>query len=150
MKILTNSLIAILIFLVGDVALAQSYDFRQGYIFEQQFVKRISISEAEEVASSLGLFEPLMSWEWGAEKIADSRVKRIGTKLVFDFDGKRRLSLRDYTTKATKIGDGESQKFKYIKSTPFYHVVGVLFGHDQPGFLLVSTIGENVYFVDTQ
>ncbi|MBC3873376.1 hypothetical protein [Undibacterium flavidum] len=149
MKIFTNVLIAILFFWAGDEAVAQSYDFRQGYIFEQKFVKRISISQAEEVASSFGFFEPLMSWEWGVEKIADPHVKRIGNRLVFDFDGKGSLSLRDYTRKATKIAEGELQKFVYIKSVPFYHVVGVLFGHDQPAFLLVSTVGENIYFVDT-
>lgn len=96
---------------------AQSYEFRQGYIFEQSYVKRISVSEAEKIANIPELFKPLLTFEWvkAKEQIQDTRVKRLGDRLVLEFGGNARLSLKNFSTKQ---GDGELQVFKYLKSTP--------------------------------
>lgn len=129
-------------------SMAQSYEFRQGYIFDQRYVERISVSQAEKIANIPKLFEPLMTFDWTRQKevIKDSRVRRMGNRLVLSFGGGANLSLKDFSTKQ---GDGESQNFKYIKSIPGYHIVGVEYGHDQPQFLLVSESGAHVYFVNT-
>ena len=129
-------------------ASAQSYEFRNGYIFDQVYVKRVSLSQAESIANMSGLFEPLKTFDWTRQKeeIKDKRVKRFGSRLVVEFNGTARLSLRDFSTRK---GDGELQVFKYIKSVPGYHIVGVEYGHDQPQFLLISETGSQIYFVDT-
>jgi hypothetical protein len=142
-------LITTLFFSICSPSLAQSYDYRQGYIFEQKYIKRISLKQAEQVAASPGLFNPFLSWDWGPEKISDSRIKRARGQLVLDFAGKSPLSLRDYSRKLTKQAEGDSQQFQYLKSVPGYHIIGVTFGHDQPAFLLVSESGRDLYFVDT-
>ncbi|WP_395704091.1 hypothetical protein [Aquabacterium sp.] len=129
-------------------SIAQAYEFRQGYIFDQRYVERISVSQAEKIANTPKLFEPLMSFDWTQQKeaIKDPRVKRIGDRLVLSFGGGAKLSLKNFSAKQ---GDGDSQIFKYIKSIPGYHIVGVEYGHDQPQFLLVSESGAHVYFVNT-
>jgi len=143
-------LVALIIALTSifSSAIAQSYEFRNGYIFEQGYVKRISLSQAEKIANIPGLFEPLMTFEWTKrkEEIKERRVKRIGGRLVFEFGGNAGLSLKDFSTKK---GEGELQSFKYIKSIPGYHVVGVEYGHDQPQFMLISESGSHIYFVNT-
>lgn len=133
---------------ISHSAIAQSYEFRQGYIFDQGYVERISLSQAEKIANVQGLFEPLMSFAWTKEKeeIKDSRVRRIGERLVLAFSGSAQLSLMNFSTKQ---GDGELQLFKYIKSVSGYHIVGIEYGHDQPQFLLVSKSGDPIYFVNT-
>lgn len=143
-------LIALIIALTSicSSAFAQSYEFRNGYIFDQAYVKRISLSQAEKVAGIQGLFEPLLTFDWTQQKeeINDKRVKRVGDRLVFEFGGNARLSLKNFSTKK---GDGELQLFKYIKSIPGYHIVGVEYGHDQPQFMLIAESGSPVYFVNT-
>lgn len=128
--------------------MAQSYEFRHGYIFDQRYVERISLKQAEKIVNIQGLFEPLMAFDWMQEKeeIKDARVKRIGGRLVLAFGGRVPLSLKNFSTKQ---GDGELQVFKYIKSVPGYHIVGIEYGHDQPQFLLVSELSSRIYFVDT-
>jgi hypothetical protein len=129
-------------------SVAQSYEFRQGYIFAQRYVERISLSQAEKIANIPKLFEPLMSFDWTKrkEEIKDRRVSRMGNRLVLTFTGGGKLSLKNFSTKQ---GDGDSQLFKYIKSIPGYHIVGVEYGHDQPQFLLISESGSRIYFVNT-
>lgn len=136
-----------LTFICGAV-LAQSYEFRQGYIFDQHYVTRVSVSEVEKIANIPGLFGPLMSFEWtkAKEEIKTSRVKRLGSRLVVEFGANASLSLKNFSTKK---GDGELQVFKYIKSVPGYHIVGVEYGHDQPQFMLISESGNHIYFVNT-
>lgn len=131
--------------------MAQSYEYgqSQGYIFDQKYIKRISVKQAEQVIGSPGFFEPLLSSNWGKEVIKDSRVKRSGDRLILQFGGKPPLSLKDFSLQPTMQSEGDSQTFTYIKSVRDYHVVGVEFGHDQPAFLLVSHSGSEIYFVDT-
>ena len=133
---------------ISGSAIAQSYEFRNGYIFDQGYVKRISLSQAEKIANIPGLFEPLMTFDWTRrkEEIKDTRVKRFGGRLVLEFGGNARLSLKNFSTRK---GDGEFQLFKYIKSIPGYHIVGVEYGHDQPQFMLISESGGEIYFVNT-
>lgn len=134
--------------LVYSTATAQSYEFRQGYIFDQRYVKRISVSEAEKATNVRGLFDPLLTFDWikAKEDIKDPRVKRSGNRLVFTFGANASLSLKDFSTKK---GDGESQLFKYLQSIPGYHLVGVEYGHDQPQFMMISETGSPIYFVNT-
>jgi hypothetical protein len=143
-------LVALIIALTSicSSAIAQSYEFRNGYIFDQGYVKRISLSQAEKIAGIQGLFEPFMTFDWTQrkEEIKDKRVKRVGGRLVFEFGGNARLSLENFSTKK---GEGELQFFKYIKSIPGYHIVGVEYGHDQPQFMLIAESGGHIYFVDT-
>ena len=134
--------------IVFGPAVAQSYDFQQGYIFDQGYVQRVSVNQAEKIANVQGIFAPLLKFEWmeGKEKIKDSRVKRSGSRLVLEFGSNARLSLKNFSTKQ---GDGEYQIFKYIRSVPGYHIVGVEYGHDQPQFLLIPESGGQIYFVNT-
>jgi hypothetical protein len=140
-------LISALSCIVCDAS-AQIYEFRNGYIFDQPYVQRISLSQAEKIASAPDLFEPLMTFEWTKQKeqIRDPRIKRTGNQLGLEFGGNGRLSLKNFKTKE---GDGELQVFKYLKSVPEYHIVGVEYGHDQPQFLLISESGRPIYFVST-
>jgi hypothetical protein len=129
-------------------AIAQSYEFRGRYIFDQTYVKRVPVAQAEKIANIPGLFEPLMTFDWTAKKeeIKDKRIKRNGGRLVVEFGGNARLSLKNFSTRK---GDGDLQDFKYIKSVPGYHIVGVEYGHDQPQFMLIPESGGQIYFVDT-
>ncbi len=146
-----HCLLALVLSAFGGASMAQTYEYgqRQGYIFAQKYVKRISVEQAEQVIGSPGFFEPLLSFNWGKEAIKDGRVKRSGDRLILQFDGRAPLSLKDFVRKPTKQSEGDSQEFKYITRVRDYHVVGVVFGHDQPAFLLVSYSGEKIYFVNT-
>lgn len=130
------------------LAAAQSYEFRHGYVFEQPYVERISISRAEEIAGIPKLFEPLMSFEWTQRKedIRDNRVRRVGNRLVLARGDGGTLSLKNFSTQR---GDADSQSFKYLMGVPGYHLVGVEYGHDQPQYLLVAESGGKIYFVNT-
>lgn len=137
----------VLVAIFGN-ATAQSYEFRGRYIFDQAYVKRVPVAQAEKIANIPGLFEPLMTFGWTAQKedIKDKRIKRIGGRLVVEFGDNRRLSLKNFSTRK---GDGDLQDFKYIKSVPGYHILGVEYGHDQPQFMLIPESGGQIYFVDT-
>ncbi|MFO1264157.1 MAG: hypothetical protein U1E84_12600 [Rhodoferax sp.] len=136
-----------LLTLAGRVS-AQTYEFRHGYVFEQPYVQRVTVRDAEEAAQTPGLFTPLLNFDWTRkpEQIHDARVQRVGNRLVLHFDGKAWLSLQDY---ATKRGDGEFQRFKYLMRMAGFHIVGVEYGHDQPQFLLIADTGRPIYFVNT-
>ena len=81
--------------------------------------------------------------------IRDKRIKRYGDRLVIEFGSNKNLSLQNFSIKETENADGDSQLFKYIKSVPGHHIIGVMYGHDQPQFLLISESGSHIYFVDT-
>lgn len=149
MKRAVSVALAALACATAQMAVAQHYEYRQGYIFEQAYIQRISIAQAEQIASSPGLFAPLMNWEWGEERLTEPRVKRVRDRLVFQFKDHAPLSLRDYTRASSKAVEGDAQRFVYLRSTPAHHVVGVIFGHDQPAFLLVTKSGGPHYFVNS-
>lgn len=143
-------LLATFLLIAVGQSFAKSYEFSQGYIFDQSYVKRVSIAQAENILSRPGIFDPFMTWNWGKEKISDNMVSRSGDKLLIRSSTNDVISLCDYVQKDTKTEDGDSQKFVYLKSSDKYHIIGVLFGHDQPAFLLVPRTGSQLYFVNTQ
>lgn len=134
--------------LVCGTAVAQSYDYRQGYIFEQTYVKRITLSKAEQLIGTPEFFTPYRENKWGKEKISSNQVKRSGAKLTIKFLGKAPLKLRDFNIKTTRERDGDFQRFQYLGNAAKFHLIGVEFGHDQPTFLLVDQAGQEIYFVD--
>lgn len=134
--------------LVFGTAVAQSYDYRQGYIFEQTYVKRIPLSKAEQLIGTPEFFTPYRENKWGKEKISSDQVKRSGAKLTIKFFGKAPLQLRDFTLKTTHEREGDFQRFQYLGMAAKFHLIGVEFGHDQPMFLLVDQAGQEIYFVD--
>lgn len=129
-------------------SLAQTYEFKQGYIFHQPFVKRIPLSEAIAITQQQQVFDDLMQFDWLEKKevIHDPNVKRKGSRLIVSFGAGKQLSLKNFSTRK---GDGEAQLFKYLTTLADHHLIGVQFGHDQPHFLLVPVSGSPVYFVDT-
>lgn len=139
-------MITVLFLVCCSASFSQSYEFDQGYIFEQEYIKRVSLERAEEISGVSGVFNEFLSWDWPYEKITSSLVERAGNRMVIKFENKPALTLRDFSTKE---GDGEAQLFRYLKSVPGYHVIGVVFGHDQPAFLLIHESGSDLYFVDT-
>jgi len=105
---------------------AQSYDFNQGYIFEQKYVKRIPLKKAEKIVESPGIFNEFLTAEWGSEKINNAQIERDGDRLKIKFKNKPTLTLRDFSVETTKTVEGDSQLFRYLKSMPKYLIVGVL------------------------
>jgi hypothetical protein len=131
------------------VSFSQSYEFHQGYIFEQKYIKRIPLNTAEKIAASPGVFNEFLAGNWDSEKISNSQIVRDGDRLTIKFKNRPSLTLCDYSVKPTETVEGDSQLFRYIKSVPNFLIIGVLFGHDAPGFLLIHESGSDVYFVDT-
>lgn len=146
MKKTLKKIIAVVFLVCCSTSFSQSYEFDQGYIFEQEYIKRIPLEDAEELSGVSGVFNEFLSWDWPPEKITNSLVERAGSRMIIKFENKPALTLRDFSTKE---GDGEAQLFRYLKSVPGYHVIGVVFGHDQPAFLLIHESGSDLYFVDT-
>ncbi len=146
MKKSLNKIIAVLIIVFCNTSFSQSYEFNQGYIFDQKYIKRIPLEKAEKISEISGIFNQFLSWNWPPEKITSPRIERVGSRLIIKFENRPPLTLRDFSTKE---GDGESQFFKYLKSVPNYYMIGVVFGHDQPAFLLIHESGSDLYFVDT-
>jgi len=141
--------IAVLFVFFCNATFSQSYDYHQGYIFEQKYIKRISLEKAEQIAAVPAVFKQFLSWNWGVEKITNSHIERNGETLIIKFENKSPLTLRDFSVESTKEVEGDSQIFKYLKSVPGYHIIGVIFGNDQPAFLLINESGSELYFVDT-
>lgn len=138
----------LLVFMCGVVS-AQQYNFSQGYIFQQKYVKRIDLAEGEKLIGEAGGIEKFRTYDWlgHGDKTLPAGVIRSGDRLVFKFKTRPEISLRDFAYKGA--GDGDSQGFIYLRSFSNYHLVGVYFGHDEPGFLLLEKLGSKVYFVDT-
>ena len=136
---------------LSSTAFAQTYEHQHGYIFDQPYVQRISVSKAEQVSASPGAIEPLLDFEWlealeSREVIQQSGVQRQGSRLVIQFPDKKQLSLKDYVTKQL---EGDYQRFRYLKRMGSFHLIAVIYAHDQPQFLLVPQAGGQIYFVDT-
>jgi hypothetical protein len=138
----------LLAFMCGGVN-AQQYTFSQGYIFEQKYVQRIDLAKAETLLGETGGIERFRTYDWleHGDKTLTAGVRRAGDRLVFTFKARPELSLRDYVGKGH--GEGDWQRFIYLGSFADYHLVGVSFQHDEPGFLLIEKSGFKVYFVDT-
>lgn len=135
--------------LIANVSWAQSYSYQQGAIFEQSFVTRIDLATAGELLKDAERLTPYLDWEWDDETIATKEVKRVKDRLVIALANQQTLSLKDFSVDSSAEAEGDFQEFQYLQSTADFHIIGVLFGHDQPAFLLVSKAGDKVYFVDT-
>lgn len=129
-------------------AVAQSYDFSQSYIFQQPYIQRINLAKARQIVDIPDVFTPYLTWDWAPEKIDVTSVQRLDDRLVVRFGHRAPLSLRDFAVAASQHADGERQQFRYLRSTARFYLVGVLFEHDQPAFLLISKADGTCYFVD--
>jgi hypothetical protein len=139
---------ALLLVLVCGGVNAQQYDFSQGYIFDQKYVQRIDLAKGEHLIGEEGGIEKFRTYKWigHGDKTLPGGVRRAGDKLVFKFKAHPEMSFRDFVYKGA--GDGDSQRFIYLRAFTNYHLVGVTFDHDEPCFLLIAKSGEKVYFVD--
>lgn len=133
----------------SPISYSQSYTIHQGYIFEQRYFKQVSVKIAEEIANSPDVFQSYLTGKWGEEKIAATQVSRKSDLLSIKFENRPSLNLQDYILEPSEGVEGDYQLFKYIKSVPNYIIIGVLYGHDQPGFLLIAENGSEFYYVDT-
>lgn len=145
-----TTLALLLIFMCGGAS-AQQYNFSQGYIFKQKYVQRIDLAEGEKLIGEAGGIEKFRKydtndWDRHGDKTLTAGVRRAGDRLVFKFKARPELSLRDFVYKGA--GDGDSQQFIYLRAFTNYHLVGVVFGHDEPCFLLIAKSGEKIFFVD--
>ncbi len=142
--------VALLVALTCGGANAQQYRYSQGYIFEQKYVQRIDLAKGEKLIGEAGGIERFRTYDWldHGDKTLPAGVSRAGDRLVFTFKARPELSLRDYAGKGH--GEGDWQRFTYLRSFAEYHLVGVCFQHDEPGFLLIEKSGAKVYFVDTR
>lgn len=133
----------LLVFMCGVVN-AQQYNFSQGYIFEQKYVQRIDLTEGEKLIGGAGGIEKFRTYDWlgHGDKTLPAGVGRARDRLVFKFKARPEISLRDFVYKGA--GDGDSQRFIYLRSFANYHLVGVSFDHDEPGFLLIEKLGSKV------
>jgi len=135
------------------IAYGQQYDINQGYIFDQKYVQRIDLAKGDELIGEAGGIEKFRKydtykWEVHGDRAMPAGVNRNGDRLVFKFPSRPELSLRDFEVKSTDDREGDSQRFIYLHSFANYHLVGIPFGHDEPGFLLIEKSGAKIYFVD--
>ncbi|MCY0963776.1 hypothetical protein [Parathalassolituus penaei] len=149
MKNIFKACLAVFCIFQSPILFSQSYTIQQGYIFEQKYLKQVSVKMAEEIANSPDVFQSYLTGQWGEEKIATSQVIRKNDLLSIKFKNRPSLTLQDYILESSEGVEGDSQLFKYIKSVPNYIIIGVLYGHDQPGFLLIAENGSEFYYVDT-
>ena len=126
---------------------AEDYDYSQGYIFAQPQIQSVPLSEVSALLDEPVDFESYLDGEW--TEATHRAIERTDDQLLVRFAQKEPLTLKDFTLEATAEVEGDSQRFVYLKSTADYHIIGVLFEHDQPGFLAVQQQGEGRYFINT-
>lgn len=127
--------------------LAQQDDVSQGYIFDQPYVKRISPAQADSMLGRVNALEIDKNGNWPREHVDGTTVLRKGRSLTMTFAEKPPLVLQDHVDSGHDNGDADSQQFTYIRRQGRYHVIGVTFAHDSPGFLLVDPTSAQVFFV---
>jgi len=148
-QLLFRLLAYLAIFNLTGQAFAENYNFSHGYIFEQPYVKRITEAKSDEILGKKNILENYKSGTWPREATDGKVVIRKGNLLTIKFDKKEPLTLKNYTFLGNRNEEGDSQRFTFIKSIGTYHIIGVAFGHDQPGFLLVEKSSGIIFFVDT-
>ncbi len=128
---------------------AQNFDYRQGYIFEQSFVTRISEEQARQRLQIPEVNAVLLQLhaQHGKSEMLPHGVQRQGAVLSFSSPGRPALRLKSYHYKGKDDG-GDSQKFVYLKREGNYHIVCAEFDHDAPGFLLIDKDNLQVFFVN--
>lgn len=135
--------------LLAGACAAQNYDYSQGYIFAQPYIESVPLTQVSGVLDKPEVLTPYLDWEWADEVISHSAVTRKGDQLMVHFANGKALTLKDFTAQPSAEHDGDSQRFVYLTSTPKYHIIGVLFAHDQPAFLVLEQNGAGRFFVDT-
>jgi hypothetical protein len=141
--------IGLVLLAIASRAYPQDFDGRNGYIFNQGYVTRITESNASallNIKDAGDVFWNLYEKK-GKTTALPKGVKKSGDKLIFEVAGKPDLSLKSYTYK-DKDDSGDSQRFSYVSEFGQYHLVVVEFDHDRPCFILVNKGTLKVYFVD--
>lgn len=141
--------IGLVLLAISSYAYPQTFDGRKGYIFNQDFVTRITESNAAtllNIKDAGDVFWNLYDKKDKTTALPKS-VKQSADKLIFQAAGKPNLSLKSYVYKG-KDDSGDSQRFSYVSEFGKYHLVVVEFDHDRPSFILVDKDTLKVYFVD--
>lgn len=141
--------IGLVLFAISSPAYSQDFDGRDGYIFDQGYVTRITESNASALLKIKDIGD--VFWKLYEKKdkvtVLPKGVKKSTDKLIFKVAGKSDLSLKSYAYKG-KDDSGDSQRFSYVSEFGKYHLVVVEFDHDRPCFILVNKDTLKVYFVD--
>jgi len=141
--------IGIILLAISSPAYSQDFDGRNGYIFDQGYVTRMTESDASALLKIKDIGD--VFWKLYDKKdkatVLPKGVKKSADKLVFEVAGKSDLSLKSYVYKG-KDDSGDSQRFSYVSEFGKYHLVVVEFDHDLPSFILVEKDTLKVYFVD--
>lgn len=141
--------IGLVLLAISNPVYSQDFDGRNGYIFDQGYVTRITESDA----SSLLKIKDIGDVFWKLYDKKDTAIalpkgiKKSADKLIFKAVGKPNLSLKSYSY-IGKDDSGDSQRFSYVSEFGKYHLVVVEFDHDHPYFILVDKDTLKVYFVD--
>ena len=140
------------IFYCGIVA-SQNYEFKMGYIFDQPFVTRLSVSDQKKLIGTKIVIPFDASNDAAKIKVQQNVVSRNGENLTIKLVDKPPVVLRDFNSPATNDVEGDSQIFRYDRLIPnaiahdAYHKVDVFFGHDRPYALLINAKSGKMYFV---
>lgn len=148
-------LVATLVWGLVITAQAQDFNGRQGYVFKQPFVTRISTHAASQLLGIVDidqvffdLYFKLGNQQYQARDGAmPSGISRVGNTLVLTVPDKPALRLTDSQYKGKRDG-GDTQRFTYLTELPAFHVLAVSFDHDRPCFMLVDKETLKVYFID--
>ncbi|MDD5158681.1 MAG: hypothetical protein PHI47_09400 [Sulfuricurvum sp.] len=136
--------IVLVLFIISSRAYPHDFDGRNGYIFDQSYVTRISESNASALLKIKNAGDVFL--KKSKTTILPNGVKKSSDKLIFKAAGKPDLSLKSYVYKGKD--DGDSQRFSYVSELGKYHLVVVEFDHDRPCFILVHKNTLKIYFVD--
>lgn len=128
---------------------AQQFDHRNGYIFDQPYVTRISEEQARQRLQRAEVNSTFLELHarHGKTEVLPNGVKRVANNLIFSAPNHTALQLKTYVFKG-KSDAGDSQRFVYLKTEANYHIVCVEFDHDAPGFLLIDKASLQVFFVN--
>ncbi|MBT0570812.1 hypothetical protein KIK84_10765 [Curvibacter sp. CHRR-16] len=139
----------------GIAAHAQDFNGRQGYIFKQPFVTRVSTRAASQLLGIVDIDQVFFDqyFKLGNQQYQErdgampSGVSRVGNTLVLEVPDKPALRLTDFQFKGKRDG-ADSQRFTYLMERATFHVLAVSFDHDRPCFMLVDKESLKVYFID--
>lgn len=127
----------------------QTFDGREGFIFEQSYVTRITESDAAVLINTKDAGELFLNLYEKKDKttVLPKGVVQFADRLIFQAAGKTDLSFKNYVYQG-KDDSGDSQRFSYLSEFGKYHLVVVTFDHDRPCFMLVDKDTLKVYFVN--
>lgn len=137
------------LFISSFHAFSQEFDAKDGYIFDQKYVTRITEAKASDmlaIKNSGDVFWELYNKDKSSLKLPE-HVKIMAEKVIFSAEGVQDLSLKSYVHKGDS-DSGDSQKFSYVSDLKTHHLAVVEFDHDRPCFILIDKKSLQVYFVD--